>query len=247
MHWGKGFATEVIGGVINYLFEEKNADVVEALNEAIGNKADKTSVVTLNTPQTITGKKKFEAGIELIDNEINGRIYTATNNTGMLGAENQHLKIGYINDVRANVILPVLKEFETGNGGLQNTSGTGSIGTENYRWLKGYFKDINAKNIEIDGKNVATEENIPTKISQLENDSNFATEEFVDEKVASSGGGVSEEEVLNIIEENSVEASSILIGKSSNYDITNDSQIPTTKAVSQMIENAINSVLEAEY
>lgn len=30
VHWGKGFATEVIGGVINYLFEEKNADVVMA-------------------------------------------------------------------------------------------------------------------------------------------------------------------------------------------------------------------------
>lgn len=30
---------------------------------------------------------------------------------------------------------------------------------------------------------------IPTKVSELENDSKFATESYVDEKVASSGGG----------------------------------------------------------
>ena len=81
--------------------------------------------------------------------------------------------------------------------------------------------------------NKADKTDVPTKLSDL--------------KIDMEIGGVSEEQVLDILENNSIEADTMTIGNSSNFDITNDNQIPTTKAVVQMIESVINSVLEAEY
>lgn len=61
-------------------------------------------------------------------------------------------------------------------------------------------------------------------------------------------GGVDEEEVMNIIEENGAEVEQgYSIGTSSNYDATNDTQLVTAKAVMSMIESIINNALEADY
>ena len=59
------------------------------------------------------------------------------------------------------------------------------------------------------------------------------------EDLENIGGGVSEEDVLNIIEDNSLEVDSYSIGTKATYDIENDSQIPTTKAVKDMIDQNV--------
>ena len=105
----------------------------------------------------------------------------------------------------------------------------------------------------VDEKDQQLFASIVNLVQQLEtnkaNKTDVYTKVEVDEKIANIdvSGGVSEEEVLNIIEENSVETDSMSIGVSTNYNTSSDTQIPTTKAVYQMIEKAINSVLEAEY
>ncbi len=68
--------------------------------------------------------------------------------------------------------------------------------------------------------NKADKTEIPTKLSQLEQDVEF---------------GVNEEEVLEIIKENSEQVDMLSIGTSDAYDSTSDVQIPTTKAVKAMI------------
>lgn len=68
----------------------------------------------------------------------------------------------------------------------------------------------------------AEKSEIPTKLSQLEKDIEL---------------GVSEEDVMEIVEDNSQEVDTISIGSSNNYDITSDNEIPTTKAVKTMLGN----------
>ena len=70
---------------------------------------------------------------------------------------------------------------------------------------------------------------IPTENEHLVN------KKYVDETVANAGGGVNADEVLEIIESNSEEADTLKIGTSTNYDVTSDNEIPTTKAVASMI------------
>lgn len=65
------------------------------------------------------------------------------------------------------------------------------------------------------------------------------------------GGNVKPEDVLQIVEENSEEVTELDIGTSETYNVENDNQIPTTKAVakiiSEMLATAIGNVMEAEY
>jgi hypothetical protein len=66
----------------------------------------------------------------------------------------------------------------------------------------------------------------------------------------SNSGGVGEEEVMQIIEENSatteelevVESETLNIGTSNSYDETSDSEVPTTKAVKTMMNTIIGNV-----
>lgn len=69
--------------------------------------------------------------------------------------------------------------------------------------------------------NKADKKEVPTKLSQLE----------IDVPV----GGVSEEQVLDIIEENGEEVDALNIGTSTAYNENSDSEVPTTKAVASMI------------
>lgn len=86
--------------------------------------------------------------------------------------------------------------------------------------------------------NKADKNEVPTKLSDL--------------KIDIEVGGVDEEEVMEIVEENGeeVEAIDLLeiqaeysIGTSSNYDETNDNQIVTTKAVKSIVD-AVANVLQ---
>lgn len=90
--------------------------------------------------------------------------------------------------------------------------------------------------------NKADKSEVPTKLSDL--------------KIDIEVGGVDEEEVMEIVEENGEEVEAIgikkvqaeySIGTSSNYDATNDNQIVTAKAVKSMIDSTITSALEGDY
>lgn len=90
--------------------------------------------------------------------------------------------------------------------------------------------------------NKADKNEVPTKLSDL--------------KIDIEVGGVDEEEVMEIVEENGEEVEAIgikevqaeySIGTSSNYDETNDNQIVTTKAVKSMIDSTITTALEGDY
>ena len=86
-----------------------------------------------------------------------------------------------------------------------------------------------AASILLDGKPVALQENIPTKLSQLEQDVE---------------SGVSEEDVINIIKNNAEQTNTLDIGTSSTFDTTSDEQIPTSKAVVNIISQYISSNFE---
>lgn len=77
---------------------------------------------------------------------------------------------------------------------------------------------INGLITEISKK--ANKSDIPTKVSQLEQDVEL---------------GVSEEQVMEIIEENSEQVGEYNIGTSDSYDVDSDNEIPTSKAVKKMI------------
>lgn len=80
-----------------------------------------------------------------------------------------------------------------------------------------------AASILLDGKQVALQENIPTKLSQLEQDVEL---------------GVNEEDVMNIIENNAEQTNTLDIGTSATFNPESDKQIPTSKAVANMMDNA---------
>ena len=85
--------------------------------------------VSLDTYQEISAKKRFNNNIELIGDDTKGRIYPALNNTGLIGTENNHFKLAYINDMRIYSILPT----QQSGGGL--VGGIGSIGNKYYQCI----------------------------------------------------------------------------------------------------------------
>ena len=61
-------------------------------------------------------------------------------------------------------------------------------------------------------------------------------------------GGATDEQVMEIIANNSKETDTLEIGTSSNYNVASDTQIPTTKTVQSIVNMAlgdIESLLEA--
>lgn len=78
----------------------------------------------------------------------------------------------------------------------------------------------------------ANKEDIPTKLSQLEQDIEL---------------GVEESDVLNIIDNNSQEVEELTFGNSSSVNWEDDTQVPSSKSVKGYVDSVINSVLEAEY
>ena len=98
--------------------------------------------------------------------------------------------------------------------------------------------------------NKADKNEVPTKLSDL--------------KIDIEVGGVDEEEVMEIVEENGEEVEDIelletedidlleiqaeySIGTSLNYDETSDNQLVTAKAVKSMIDSTITTALEGDY
>jgi hypothetical protein len=106
-----------------------------------------------------------------------------------------------------------------------------------------HIKDYNSvvssvNNIGQSLSNKANKSEIPTKLSQLDQDIEF---------------GVNEEEVLDIIKDNSEQVDMLSIGTSDSYDVDSDTEIPTSKAVKEMIgssggdSNEIDEILNIEY
>lgn len=81
------------------------------------------------------------------------------------------------------------------------------------------FYPLESRKMDLDDYAKKTE--IPTKMSELEQDVEL---------------GASEEDVMDIIENNAEQTDTIDIGTSATFDTTSDEQIPTTKAVQTMIE-----------
>lgn len=74
--------------------------------------------------------------------------------------------------------------------------------------------------------NKANRDELPTKLSELEQDIEL---------------GVNETDVMEIVEENSLEAQILDLGTSKQYNVDSDYQIPTTKAVSEIIKTSTTS------
>lgn len=71
------------------------------------------------------------------------------------------------------------------------------------------------------------------------------TKEEIDSLLANlGGGGINEEDVMNIIEENAEQTSELAIGTSETFDAESDEQVPTSKAITNAINIAKNSVNE---
>ena len=117
--------------------------------------------VDLNSNQIITGKKTFNKPIEIIGDDINGRLYPTVNNTGMIGQPSHHFNLGYINKLRSYQVLPILQD------GTDPATGAGEVGSSSNRWLSGYIDNIYAKVIKLNDKDVATQEYVYSLLSNL--------------------------------------------------------------------------------
>lgn len=78
----------------------------------------------------------------------------------------------------------------------------------------------------------ATKTEIPTKISQLEQDVEL---------------GVSEEDVMDIIENNAEQTNTLDVGTSATFNPESDKQIPTSKAVAEMVTDAVDNFKTDEF
>ena len=86
------------------------------------------------------------------------------------------------------------------------------------------FYPLESRKMNLDDYAKKTE--IPTKISQLEQD------------IPIGGAGVSEKVVMDIIENNAEQTDTLDVGTSTTFDATSDEQIPTSKAVSDLMASA---------
>ena len=102
--------------------------------------------VTVDSEQAIDAKKTFNKPIEIIGNEVNGKIYPTINDAGLIGTPENHFKQGYVNDLRAYSIFPIAKKSTS------STTGMGSIGSNGLRWLSAYINNIYSKVLYEDGK-----------------------------------------------------------------------------------------------
>ena len=94
------------------------------------------------------------------------------------------------------------------------------------------FYNLETRKMDLDDYALKTE--IPTKLSELEQDIPI-------------GGGVSEEDVMDIIENNAEQTSTMTIGTSATFNGTSDNQIPTSKAVNKVIEGKMDDIYIEEY
>lgn len=92
---------------------------------------------------------------------------------------------------------------------------------EEYIYINSKWETIGTTAVDL--TNYALKEDIPTKISELEQDVEL---------------GVNEEDVMDIIENNAEQTNTLAIGTSETFDATSDEQIPTSKAVSDLMKNA---------
>lgn len=92
---------------------------------------------------------------------------------------------------------------------------------EEYIYINNKWETIGTTAVDL--TNYALKEDIPTKISQLEQDVEL---------------GVSEEDVMEIVEKNAEQTDTLDVGTSATFDATSDEQIPTSKAVSNLMASA---------
>ena len=95
---------------------------------------------------------------------------------------------------------------------------------EEFVYVDGLWEKLGTQTVDL--TNYALKSSIPTKLSQLTNDNLYVDENKVEE----------------ILETNSKEVTSIDIGTSTNLDITNDNQVPTSLAVKNYIESKLGDI-----
>lgn len=95
---------------------------------------------------------------------------------------------------------------------------------EEFVYVDGLWEKLGTQTVDL--TNYALKSSIPTKVSQLTNDNLYVDENKVEE----------------ILETNSKEVTSIDIGTSTNLDITNDNQVPTSLAVKNYIESKLGDI-----
>ena len=105
--------------------------------------------VTTNTQQDINAKKTFNKPIELIGDDVDGRIQPTINDKALVGAPNKHFKQSYVNETHSNLVLPITRN------GVSPVTSTGSIGSNLYHWLNAYIKNVYASVLYENGKPIS--------------------------------------------------------------------------------------------
>lgn len=229
---------DVAGTIVNYRVELENLQSqINTSNVAFNNritmvenvKADKqyvdtkdekiTKKVDANTTNISTNTQNVDRLIEHVTS-INNSITSITNRVGT--NEND---ISTLND-NVNDLYLIKADTQYVDEKFEQLLGEGA--NETLDTIGEIAKALQEHDDDYDGllsvvSNKADKTEIPTKVSQLEQDVS-----------------VNADEVLEIVEENGAEVSrDYTIGTSDSYNITNDKQIITTKAVKSIIDNEL--------
>lgn len=165
-----------------------NADIIDTLNSAIGNKANANEVVTLTTAQNITADKTFSGYMKIIGTAAERHLITrGIGGCSTDGTNNDDLYINYGTEYGLKV--GKTGQLSINKDGNLNTSGTikGSTLYENNTALSSKYQakgdyattsSLNNKVDKVDGKGLSTNDYTTaekTKLSGIENGANKTT------------------------------------------------------------------------
>jgi hypothetical protein len=270
-------------GEIAKAFEE-HQEVTDAINQAIGNKADKTELNALETKvnskadisDVPTKLSQLEQDIEisgggaLIDlgkidedpNNVNNSVLNNIKQTGVYTFTYTYKNI-------FTTFTYLMKVEYRGQRYIQ-TIFEAYIEDKNYfnfivrkspllfeGWEVSSFQLVDRKYVSdrissIPKFTIEVVDELPTEnisnttvyLLRINDETNNMYEEYIyvgdtwELLGTANSGGVGEEEVMQIIEENSAQTETLNIGTSDSYDETSDSEVPTTKAVKTMLGTA---------
>lgn len=252
---GANETLDTIGEIAKAL--EEHDDEYDSLLAVVGNKADKSEIPTkasqLEQDVSVNANEVLDI-IEENGAEVSRDYSIGTSDSYNVTNDKQIITTKAVKSIIDNKLLDyytiieihdLLKNLNTLNFKIVDGLPTTNISTstiyllpyeneyKEYIYINSAWEMLGITKINLSEYALKTE--IPTKLSQLEQDIEV-------------GGSVSEEDVINIIEENGEEVEQdYSIGTSSNYDATNDNQLVTAKAVKSMIDNTITSALEGDY